>query len=215
MSTAAIISDINSTMDQEKSYSIKSEGSTLVFRTSTFKAEKSSVLHSGVYSREFNSILFASGICMLTYIFLSPSMAGPTLYAALTFALASAFMLSRKIIFREKILEVCFNKQSGTVSLVFSGAFSKKTEEMALSDIVSVEIGSKRFEPENKDGADFVQKISTQHGSPVPGLGETEEFITLSLRSRNGSERIIYAVKVKEESEVPAQEIREFIFNQN
>ena len=215
MNAAAIISDIDPTMDQEKSYSIKSEGMMLIFRTSTFKADKSSALHSGVYSREFNSILFASGMCMLTYILLSSSMAGPTLYAALTFALASAFLLSRKFLFREKILEVCFNKQNGTARLVLTGAFTKKTEEMALSDIVSVDIGNKRFEPANKDGADFVQKISVQHGSPVPGLGEPEEFITLSLKLNNCSERIIYAVNVKEGSEVPVQEIREFIFNQN
>ena len=53
MSAAAIISDINSTMDQKKSYSIKTEGMTLIFRTSSFKAEKSSALHSGIYSKEF------------------------------------------------------------------------------------------------------------------------------------------------------------------
>jgi hypothetical protein len=215
MNAAAIISDIDPTMDQEKSYSIKSEGMMLIFRTSTFKADKSSVLHSGVYSREFNSILFASGICMLAYILLSSSMAGPALYAALTFALASSFLLSRKFLFREKILEVCFNKQSGTARLTLTGTFTKKTEEMALSDIVSVDIGNKRFEPANKDGADFVQKISVQHGSPVPGLGEPEEFITLSLKLNNGSERTIYAVNVKEGLEVPVQEIKEFIFNQN
>ena len=215
MSAAAIISDINSTMDQKKSYSIKTEGMTLIFRTSSFKAEKSSVLHSGVYSKEFMSILFASGACMFVYMLLSPSLGGLSLYSALLLMLVAAFIGARKYIFKEKYFEAVFNRSSGTARLIYPGAFSKKTEEIPLANIDSVEIDTKRFEPENKDGADFVQKISIQHGSPVPGLGEPEEFVTLSLRLKDGSERIIYAGNVKDEPEVPVQEIREFIFNQN
>lgn len=211
MSTAAIISDINSTMAQEKSYSIKTEGKTLTFRTSTFKAEKSSVLHSGVYSKEFMSILFASGACMFTYMILSPSLSGPLLYVTLVIMLAAAFLLSHKFIFREKFLEVILDKQSRTARLALSGAFTKKTEEIPFAEIVSVEIDTKRFEPENKDGADFVQKISVQHGSAVPGLGEAEEFVTLSLKLKNGSEKIIYACNAKEEPELPAREFRSFL----
>jgi len=208
---AAIISDIDPMTEQEKSYSIKTEGPTLTFRTSSFKAEKSSVLHSGVYSREFSSILLASGICMLVYILLSPRIGGPAMYAALALTLAAAFTLSHKYIFREKCLEVILDKKSGKAKLVISGAFTKRSEEIALSDIASVEIGSKLFEPVNKDGADFVQKISVQHGSAVPGLGEPEEFITLSLKLKDGSEKIIYAANVKERPAVPVSEIREFL----
>jgi len=215
MSAAAITSNIHPTMDQEKNYSIKLEGDSLVFRTTTFKAEKSSVLHSGVYSKEFMSILLASGVCMCAYMFLSPSLSEPSLFTSLLFILVAAFTGSLKYIFKEKHLEAVFNRSSSTVRLTYPGAFSKKVEEIALADITSVATDTKRFEQENKDGADFVQKISVQHGSAVPGLGETEEFVTLSLRLRDGSERIIYAGNVKEEPDVPVQEIREFIFNQN
>lgn len=210
MPVAAAFTDINS-MTYQKNFNITIEGDTLTFRTSSFNAEKSSVLHSGVYSREFNSILFASGTCMLAYILLSPSMGGLALYAALTIALAASFMLSRKFVFREKYLEVILDKQSGTARLVISGAFSKKMEEIALSNIVSIETGSKKFEPENKDGADFVQKISVQHGSAVPGLGETEEFVTVYLKLKDDSEKIIYAGNVNEEPEIPVLEIRKFL----
>ena len=215
MSVTAILSEIDTTMEQEKSYSIKTEGKTLVFRTSTFKAEKSSALHSGVYSKEFMSILFASGACMFVYMLLSPSLTGLYLYTALIFTLAAAFTGARRHIFKEKYLEAVFDTSSGSARLIHVGAFSKKSEEIPFVDIDSVEIDTKRFEPENKDGADFVQKISIQHGSAVPGLGEPEEFITLSLRLKDGSERIIYAGNVKEEPEVPVQEIRKFIFDQN
>ncbi len=216
MNAAALLTDISSIMDQNKSYSLKTEGETLTFRTTSFNAEKSSVLHSGVYSRESTSILFASGISTFAYVLLSPSIGGPALYAALAFVLASSFMLSRKYIFREKILEVSFNKQSGIAKIVLSGAFKRKAEEIALDDITSVETGSKKFEPVNKDGADFVQKISVQHGSAVPGLGEAEEFVTLSLKLKDDSERIIYAAKlnggkIDGEPELPVLEIRKFL----
>jgi len=215
MSTAAIISDINSIMDYENNYSIKTEGNALIFRTSTFKAEKSSVLHSGVYSKEFMSILMASGVCMLAYMFLSPSISGPALFTTLMFILVAAFTGARTFIFKEKYLETVFNRSSSTARLTYSGTFSKKTEEIPFAEIISVETDIKRFEQENKDGADFVQKISVQHGSAVPGLGETEEFMTLSLKLKDGSERMIYAGDLKERPVVPAQEIKEFIFNQN
>lgn len=210
MSATAILTDMDPTMDDEKNYSIKTEGDTLTFRTSFFKAEKSSVLHSGVYSKEFMSILFASGACMFMYMLLSPSLSGLSLYAALVFVLVAAFTGARRYIFKEKYLEAVFNRSSGTARLIHPG-FPKKTEEIPLADIESIEIGTKRFEPENKDGADFVQKISIQHGSAVPGLGEPEEFITLSLRLKDGSEKIIYAGNVKEEPELPVPEIRKFL----
>ena len=111
----------------------------------------------------------------------------------------------------EKYLEIIMDKQSGTARLVISGAFSKRTEEIALNDIVSVETGIERFEPENKDGADFVQKISVQHGSPVPGLGEAEEFVTLYLIMKDGAKKVIYAGNINEEPDVPVLKIRKFL----
>lgn len=211
MSAAAVTTNIHPTMDEEKDHSIRTEGNTLIFRTSSFIAEKSSVLHSGVYSREFTSILFASGICMAVYILLSSHISGPVLYAALALTLAAAFILSRTFIFREKYLEAVFDKDKGKARLLITGAFRTRTEEIALDDIVSLETGSRRFEPENKDGADFVQKISVQHGSAVPGLGEPEEFITLSLRLKDGSEKTIYAGSLNKEPDLPVREIREFL----
>jgi len=214
MPAAVGLTDIHPMTDQ-KNYKLTVEGDTLTFRTSSFKAEKSSVLHSGVYSKEFMSILFASGACMFTYMLLSPSLGGLPLYTALVFMLVAAFTGAHRYIFKEKYLETVFNRSSGTARLIHSGAFSKKAEEILLANIDSVEIDTKRFEPENKDGADFVQKISVQHGSAVPGLGEPEEFVTLSLRLKDGSEKIIYADNVEKEPDVPVQKIREFIFTQN
>lgn len=210
MNAGACVKDI-SVMDQKNNYSIRTEGNTLIFRTTAFIAEKSSVLHSGVYSREFTSVLFASGICMAFYILLSSYMSGLLLYAVLVLTLAAAFILSRSFIFKEKYLKAAFDRDTGKACLFVSGLLTKKREEISLDDIVSVETGSRRFEPENRDGADFVQKISVQHGSAVPGLGEAEEFVTVSLRLRDGSERTIYAAGLGMEPELPVREIREFL----
>ena len=50
----------------------------------------------------------------------------------------------------------------------------------------------------------------------MPGLSETEEFITLSLRLTDGTERMIFAAKIESgkvdgEPEIPLREIKEFL----
>jgi hypothetical protein len=79
----------------------------------------------------------------------------------------------------------------------------------------SVDIGSSQILPVNLDGIEFVQKISAQHGSPVPGLGEEKEFVTLLLKLTDETERIIYAEKIdnKNEPVLPLNEIRGFLRN--
>ena len=69
---------------------------------------------------------------------------------------------------------------------------------------------------ENIDGIQFVQRISAQHGSAMPELTDVEEFITLSLKLTDGSERIIYAGKIDGgkidgEPSIPLNEIRSFL----
>jgi hypothetical protein len=201
----------------EKNYQIKTEKDRLIFRTSFFHAEKTSVLHKGVYTREFASMLFASATCLFAYmvvVFIS----GEILLIhilIIIFIFTIAFLVSRKTLFKEKYLEVVFNKSDNTVSIIRSGILKKRTEKIPLEHIKSIDVGSKKFTPENIDGIQFVERISLQHGSFVPGLGDEEEFITLSLRLTDGSERIIYAGKIEGkiggEPEVPLKEIRDFL----
>jgi hypothetical protein len=80
-----------------------------------------------------------------------------------------------------------------------------------LDHISSIEMGSIKFVPENIDGINFVQKISLQHGSALPGLGNEEEYIILLLKLTDGSERIIYADRSEEEPELPITEMRTFL----
>ena len=88
-------------------------------------------------------------------------------------------------------------------------------EVLSFKDIIAVEAGSKSLIHENRDAVRFVQKISLQHGSEVPGLVQAEEFVTLVLKLRDGTERVIFAGKIEDdadgEPELPLKEIQDFL----
>ena len=197
----------------EKDYQLKTENNRLIFRTSSFKAEKSSVLPSGVYSKEFSSMLLASALSTLAYMFagIMNIKSAVVRYSSLLLLFIAAFLGSNKYIFKESYLEADFDRSSETVTIVRSGIIIKKSEEIPFANIKSVDLGTRKFVPENVDGIKFVQKISAQHGSALPGLSDIEEFITLSLCLKDGSERIIYAGKIDVEPEIPVNEIRSFL----
>lgn len=200
-------------MNSNKKYQIKVENDRLIFTTTSFQAEKESVLHKGIYTKEFASMVFASAICLFVYMniaFISYEIVFIH-YLTIIFVFIIAFLGSRKLLFKEKYIEVIFNKADNTVSITRLGVITKNIEKIPLDNIKSVDVGSKKFIPENIDGIKFVERISLQHGSFVPRLGDEEEFIILSLRLTDGSERIIYAGKVEEEPEIPLKEIKDFL----
>ncbi len=196
-----------------KTYRIETEGDRLIFSTSSFKAEKSSFLHKDIYTKEFTSALFASAICMFTYLviaFVSYEIVFIH-YLIIIAVFIIAFFISRIFLFKEKYLTVVFDKSNNLVSITRPGFIIKSTEQIPLNNINSIDVGSKKFIPENLDGIKFVEKISLQHGIYVSGLGDEEEYITLSLRLSDGSEKTIYAGNAKEEPEIPLKEIKQFL----
>ena len=204
--------------DMKNAYHLKIENNALIFRTSSFKAEKTSVLHSGVYTREFSSMLFASGACILFYILtgLINSKSPLVRYFILVTIFVITFLGANRYIFNERYLEAFFDRTDKTITIERSGLITKRKEKIPFSNLVSVEIDTKTYTPVNVDGIDFVQKISAQHGSPVPELSEAEEFVTLALKLKDGTERVLYAVKinggkVNGEPGIPATEIKNFL----
>lgn len=202
----------------DKNYQLMLDNDRLIFRTSSFKAEKTSVLHTGVYTKEFSSMLTASFVSALAYIVADSAIEEVKIaaYVAAFASFVAVFLASRKFIFRDAYLEVDFSSTKRTVLIRNPGIIRRRTEELPFDMIHSVEIGSKKFVPENIDGIDFVQKISAQHGSAVPGLSETEEFITLRLILTDGTERTIYAARlnggrINGEPDIPVNEIRRFL----
>ncbi len=205
-------------MQKNSTYQLQRVNNTLIFRTSSFKAEKTSVLHSGVYTREFASMMLASGLCITTYMvfdFLS-TVTAIVRYMTLILIFVAVFLGANKFIFKEHYLEAVFSRPDKMITIIRSGLLFKKSEKIPFSNVQSVDAGSTQYVPENLDGIDFVQKISAQHGSAVPGLSETEEFVTLSLRLTDGSEIILYAAKIHSgkvdgEPDIPLTEIKNFL----
>lgn len=197
-------------------YDLRTENNRLIFSTRSFRAEKSSVLHSGVYTNEFASMLAASAMAVVAYV-AADSAEGVKhvryLWTMITFIVS--FVVSRIFIFRDRNLKVEFNRDSKTVEIIRPSLFFKKTETIPFSDIKAVAVGNRKFTPVNVDGIRFVQKISLQHGSAMPELSQEEEYITIALKLMNGSERIIYAGRIEHEPELPVNEIKRFIGMQN
>ncbi len=204
--------------DTKTAFQLKINNNSLTFRTSSFKAEKTSVLHSGVYTREFSSMLFASAACVLFYLMtgLIHSKTPLMRYFILVTLFVITFLGANRYIFNERYLEAFFDRTAKTITIERSGLIIKRKEKIPFSNLTSVEIDTKKYTPVNVDGIDFVQKISAQHGSPVPGLSEAEEFVTLVLRLNDGTDRVIYAAKidggkVDGEPEIPLGEIKNFL----
>jgi hypothetical protein len=196
-----------------KKYNIHIVNNTLIFTTGAFRAEKTSVLPKGVYSREFSSMLSAAVICVIVYMLLP--FIGDLSYAFRIAFLMGVYVIfffgARKFLFNENELKAVFDKKSCLLEIITSRPLIKKRRTYSLNNIRSVEVGSKRFIPENIDGIKFVEKISAQHGSYVPGLDETEEFVTLSVKFKDGTEQIIFAGKIDDEPEIPLHEINNFL----
>jgi hypothetical protein len=201
-------------MTEETPYSITTETDRLCFRTSSFETDKESVLHRGIYNYELSSMLSAMILSGIVYAIMA-SQISVTIIHYLTgmVIFVISFIAFRKYIFRERYLEVVFDKTREAARLSRSKFIGMRTEEIPIGSIKSVEAGSRQIIPANIDGIEFVQKISAQHGSPVPGLGEEKEFVTLQLKLTDGTERIIYAGRIENinEPSLPLNEIRSFL----
>ncbi len=203
-------------MQDKKGYSLEETANVLIFTTASYRAEKSSVLHSGIYNYEFSSILSASVVCGIVYVLAAVKYrVSLVLLLVIVVLFITVFVLFRRFVFRDKFLRVVFDRFDRTIKIYRPYIIGCRSEELSFDDIASVEVGSERMALENQDAVRFVQKISLQHGSEVPGLGDDEEFVTLALKLRDGTERLIYAGKVEGniegEPELPFKEIQDFL----
>ena len=163
-------------------------------------------------------MLFASAVSVFAHMAISSINVNTAIfrYLIIVFLFVVSFLGAHKFIFKEKHIEVILDKPEKKAIITRYGIIIKKTETIPFADIKSVELGSRKFVPENIDGIEFVQRISAQHGSAMPELTDVEEFITLSLKLTDGSERIIYAGKIdggkiNGEPSVPLNEIKSFL----
>jgi hypothetical protein len=184
------------TEGKNRKYNIHRTATVLAFRTASFSDETASVLHSGIYNREFASVLASLAFAGLVYLLLETHFEKTVLFNIVFVAVfVGGFPFFRTFVFREKYMETVFDTTAGKAEIFMTGIMRRKKESIALSDIGQVLIESRKQKIENPDGVEFVEKISLQHGVAIPGFGEETVRYLLKLKLADGTYRTIYADK--------------------
>jgi len=195
-----------------RNYKTRKEENTLIFITPMFRAEPDSVLHSGIYNREFASVLASAAVAGIIYVIAAMNIESSVFRSlVLLLVFAGGFPFFRTYVFRESFMEVVFNTASGEARIYSSWIKKRLKETIALSSIKNISIEKKTQEVKNPDAVEFVEKISLQHGTVIPGFGEEKTLFLLKLHLTDGSERIIYSDSVMQDVLSAHAEIKEFL----
>lgn len=200
------------TSEADINYTIKKEEDRLIFSTQAYTDSPDSVLHSGIYNREFTSVLASAALAGIVYLLVAMNV-NNALVRSLAFLLvfAGGFPLFRKFIFRESLMEVVFSNVTGKAVIFITWITKRQKEIISISSIKDIIIESVKREAENPDAVKFVEKISLQHGTVIPGFGKDPEIFLLKLRLSDGSERIILMGKSMQDTALAQGEIKEFL----
>jgi hypothetical protein len=173
---------------------LKIENNRLVFSTTSFKAEKGSVLHSGIYNRELASSLAAGAAMTIAGFFFAARYKITALHFLLALVLfAALFLVFRTYIFREPLLCVTIDKDRGDINLSLDRMFGKKNISFELAGLKDIRQGHVSIAPENPDGIRLVEKVALQHGTVIPGFGKTAEFYTVEMEFKDGRRIMIFS----------------------
>jgi membrane protein YdbS with pleckstrin-like domain len=197
---------------QTGSYSLSKDEEKLVFRTANFIAGRGSVLHSGVYNREFSSWLASFTFAGVSYFFLVMSFGKEMAFYAIFMVLfIGTFPLFRKFVFREQFLETVLYRTEAKAVIIRHGIRKKVLETIPMADITGLRIDTQKTEIVNRDGVEFVQKISAQHNTVIPGFGEETIFFCLKLRRADGTDRTIFAERSMPDVLSVYDDLKEFL----
>ncbi len=195
-------------------YHTEKTDDTLIFRTSHFTAGRGSVLHRGIYSKEFASALSSLAVAGLTYAVFAANF-GKGIIAQVVFltAFVAGFLALRKFVFEERYMETVFDRSSGKAEIYLVGMTRRRQESIPVADIRDVLIERQRSPVENPDAVEFVEKISSQHGMAIPGFGEEKTFFLLTLKLSDGTGRVIFAGGDMQDAMNAHEEIKGFLGN--
>ncbi|MBF0539116.1 MAG: hypothetical protein HQL03_12785 [Nitrospirae bacterium] len=207
-------------MDDETGYRLETRGDILRVETRLFKTQKGSVLHSGVYNRELAS-LFVSGGGAMAWLMLVASLhwSGYVHFVISAIVFMLLYPLCRAYVFKEPVLETIIDRKERLILLNLKKTFGKqehpaakrkKTIKRQLGDLRGVGLEHVATQPHNPDGAAFVQKIASQHGTPIPGFGQTEHYYAVVL-SFDTEQLVIFSSTERSESEALVAEIEGFL----
>jgi hypothetical protein len=169
-------------MNEEREYTLETEDGRFLLRTTSFKAEKGSVLHSGIFSRELSSS-FVAFVIAVAVLFLMGANYGLSLahYILASVVFVILFPVLRIYVFRRPLLETLYDGDSGILTITLITPFRRKTVRRPAAKLRDVRLGHTRIEPENPDGIAVVEKVALQHGTVIPGFGKAEDFFNIEL----------------------------------
>lgn len=193
-------------------YQIDIKDDMLIFRTSSFRAEKGSVLHSGIYNRELASSLAAGALVMLLGFFFAASFKITTVhFVAALLLFVIFFIVFRTYIFLETVLCVVVDKKNGNIDIALERIFGKRRITSPLSELGNIRQDYLVVTPENPDGIKLVEQVALQHGTVIPGFGKTAEFYTVETEFKNGKRIVVFSSEKPAEAENIAMQFRNFI----
>jgi len=197
---------------KERPYQLDIGKDTLVLRTTSFKAEKGSVLHEGIYNREFVSSLAAAAVGGVVVFLLSVFLG----HGAMNYVIGGAvfvvtFPLFRKFFFWEPFLLTGIDRVRGEVTITLRKPFGGGEVRNPLAQLKDIKVHHTRVEIPNPDAAEFVERIALQHGTVTPGLGEADEFYSVELVF-DGRETSVFVSKKMDEAISVMERLREFVF---
>ena len=193
-------------------YTICKEEDRLILTTPAYRGGPESVLHSGIYNREFSSMLASAAVAGMIYVIAAMN-SRSTLISSMSFLLvfAGGVLFFRKFIFRESLMKAVFDRSSGEAKIYTTWITERLRETIAIGSIKEIRIDRKKQEVENPDAVKFVEKISAQHGTVIPGFGKEKVLFLLKLILADGTERTIYSDDSMEDAISAHEVIKEFL----
>jgi hypothetical protein len=196
----------------ENTYQIEIEENRFVLKTTTFRVEKGSVLHSGIYNRELASSLAAGTIIILTGFFFAARFRLNVIHFVLSlFVFIILFLFFRIYVFRQQILELIIDKRSGDITIYLKNIVRRIKAIYPLSDLSSIKQDRVIIQPENPDGIKVVEKIALQHGTVIPGFGKTIDFYTLEFEFKDRDTEMIFSSRDESKTNEVLKRLKEFM----
>lgn len=198
---------------KERPYQLDIGKDRLVLRTTSFRAEKGSVLHEGIYNREFVSSLAAAAVGGMV-VFLLAVFFG---HGAMNYVIGGGvfivvFPLFRKFLFWEPFLLTGIDRARGEVTVTLRKPLVGGVIRKPLDHLKDIKVHHTREEIPNPDAVEFVERISLQHGTVTPGLGEAKEFYSVNLVFEDDVISVFVSGKNDEALSV-AESLRSFVFS--
>lgn len=193
-------------MGNSINYQIDIRGDILRLKTTSFRVERGSVLHTGIFNRDLAAMLSAGVIVTVTGMVAVMNFKITTVHFVMAFILFGvSFFILRTYIFNEPVLDAVFDKGKGIIDITVKKVFGEGKEAYNISDVTGIRFEHITMEPANPDGIRVVENVSLQHGTVIPGFGETEDFYTAQLQLHKKSVLIFSSTKRDEAQKVVAE----------